>query len=170
MPSVERAQRRADPIEAPRGDTWVALVDGPLPAEAASAWAVQPRCGAVVTFSGTARDHSPGRAGITALTYEAYEAYALPRLCAVAHRARQQWPDLGRLVALHRVGLVPIAESAVVVTAAAPHRDVAFAAARFLIDTVKDTVPLWKKEHWPGGEAWSEPCAAQPAMPSGGRR
>lgn len=174
MASVERAQRgldlveapSLDLVEAPSGDTWLALVRGRLPVQATGEWAVQAGCGAVVTFSGTARDHSPGRTGITALTYEAYEAYALARLRTIAYQARQEWPEVGRLAVLHRLGNVAVRESAVVVTVASPHRDDAFAAARFLIDTVKGTVPLWKKEHWPGGEAWADPCtASSPAEP-----
>jgi molybdopterin synthase catalytic subunit len=68
---------------------------------------------------------------------------------------RIRWPDLGRLVMLHRVGSVPIGESSVVVVASAPHRDAAFTAARFGIDTLKATAPIWKREQWDGGESWA---------------
>jgi molybdopterin synthase catalytic subunit len=107
-----------------------------------------------VLFSGTSRDHAGDRSGITALEYEAYDTHVVPRLTAIAATARGQWPDLGRLALLHRVGSVPVGESSVVVVASAPHRDVAFAAARFGIDTLKATVPIWKKEQWPGGSEW----------------
>ncbi|MEZ5145240.1 MAG: molybdenum cofactor biosynthesis protein MoaE [Acidimicrobiales bacterium] len=137
-----------------QGDDWVGLVDGPLPLDDASAWAVLPRCGAVVTFSGTARDHAPGRAAVELLEYEAYEEQVVPRLRAICGEARRRWPELGRLVLLHRTGPVPVTESAVVVVASAPHRDAAFDAARFGIDTVKATVPIWKRETWEGGAAW----------------
>ena len=137
-----------------RGDDWVALSDGPLPAGAATDWAILPSCGAVVLFSGTSRDHAGDRTGITALEYEAYDAHVEPRLAAIVAAARGQWPDLGRIALLHRIGSVPVGESSVIVVASAPHRDVAFAAARFGIDTLKATVPVWKKEHWPGGSEW----------------
>jgi molybdopterin synthase catalytic subunit len=107
-----------------------------------------------VLFSGTSRDHAGERSGITALEYEAYDTHVEPRLRAIAAAARQQWPDLGRIALLHRVGSVPVGESSVVVVASAPHRDVAFEAARFGIDTLKATVPIWKKEQWPGGSEW----------------
>lgn len=136
------------------GDTWTGISDEPLPLERASAWAVRPSCGAVVTFSGTARDHSTGREDVSTLAYEAYEEQVVPRLEAIADAAREKWPDLGRLVMLHRVGVVPITESAVVVVASAPHRGAAFEAARFAIDTLKSTVPIWKKEKWSAGESW----------------
>lgn len=136
------------------GDTWVALSHEKLPVDAAASWVVLPRCGAVVTFSGTARDHAEGRPGVTRLEYEAYAEMVEPRLLAIADEARGRWPDLGRMVLLHRVGEVPIGESAVVVAASAPHRDAAFEAARFGIDTLKATVPIWKREHWSGGQDW----------------
>jgi molybdopterin synthase catalytic subunit len=138
----------------PDSDTWVGLSHEPLPLDAASRWAVVPRCGAVVAFSGTARDHAEGRPGVSLLEYEAYEDAVVPRLAAIVGRARGQWPDLGRMALLHRVGPVPVGESAVVVVASAPHRDAAFAAARFGIDSLKATVPIWKREHWDGGQSW----------------
>jgi molybdopterin synthase catalytic subunit len=138
----------------PEADTWTGLFDGPLPVEAASAWAVLSSCGAVVTFSGTARDHSVGRSGVSRLEYEAYEEQVVPRLDEIASAARLRWSDLGRIALLHRVGVVPIAESAVVVAVSSPHRAHAFDAARFCIDTLKETVPIWKREDWSEGSSW----------------
>lgn len=135
-------------------DTWTGLSDGPLPVEAASGWVVRPGCGAVVVFSGTARDHSEGRPGVHRLEYEAYEQQVVPRLDAVAAAARARWPSLGRLALLHRVGEVAVGEAAVVVAVSAPHRHDAFDAARFAIDTLKSTVPIWKREDWAGGSSW----------------
>jgi molybdopterin synthase catalytic subunit len=141
-------------------DDWVALADGSLPVTEAAQWAVLARCGAVVSFSGLSRDHSgaPGtddeRTGVVSIEYEAYGEQVEPRLSAIAAQARQRWPDLGRIALLHRFGVVPVTEASVVVVVSAPHRDVAFAAARFGIDTIKATVPIWKREVWPGGSAW----------------
>jgi molybdopterin synthase catalytic subunit len=134
--------------------TWVGLSDQPLPVAEASTWVIQPACGGVVTFSGTARDHSEGRPGVSVLEYEAYEEQVTPRLKAIAEEARVRWPTVGRVAMLHRMGRVDIGEHAVVVAVAAPHRDEAFEAARFCIDTLKATVPIWKREAWDGGESW----------------
>lgn len=135
-------------------DDWFGLTADALPVGEAAAWARMARCGAVVTFDGTARDHSDGRPGVHALEYEAYESQVEPRLAAIAAEARVRWPDLGRIAMIHRMGPVAIGESAVVVAVSAPHRDHAFAAARFCIDTLKATVPIWKREAWDGGESW----------------
>lgn len=128
------------------GDTWIGLSKTSLPVAEAGDWVVRPDCGAVVVFSGTARDHSPGVEGVTRLDYEAYEEHVETSLKAVAAEARQKWPELGRIVLLHRVGQLAIGESAVVVAVSAPHRHEAFEAARFCIDTLKETAPIWKKE------------------------
>lgn len=137
------------------GDDWLGITEDPLAVGAAADWSVLPRCGAVVAFSGTARDHDDTHDGVERLEYEAYPEQVLPRLEAIAREARSRWPTMGRLVMLHRVGLVELGESSVVVVASAPHRDDAFAAARFGIDTIKAALPVWKREHFDGGQAWS---------------
>jgi molybdopterin synthase catalytic subunit len=135
-------------------DDWLGLTEDPLPVGAAADWAVLPRCGALVLFSGTARDHAPGREGVEQLEYEAYEEHVVPRLAEIAAKMRETWPTLGRTVLLHRIGLVPVGESSVVVIASSPHRPEAFAAARYGIDTLKASVPIWKRERWKHGESW----------------
>ena len=141
----------------------------PLPVADALAWARRPDCGGVVLFSGDVRDSSPGRTGVSSLTYEAYEEEVEPRLAAIAADARQRWPDLGRLVLLHRTGTLAVGESSVVVVASAPHRAEAFEAARFCIDTLKHTVPIWKLETWDGGEDWSQGCSPIGEVHAAGR-
>lgn len=138
----------------PDGDTWAGLSESRLPVDEVAAWAVLPSCGAVVTFSGTARDHSVGRDGVSRLEYEAYEEQVVPRLEEIAAAARSRWPDLGRIALIHRIGVVPITESAVVIAVSSPHRDHAFEAARFCIDTLKQSVPIWKREDWSEGSSW----------------
>jgi molybdopterin synthase catalytic subunit len=135
-------------------ETWVGVSGEPLPVDVAASWAVRRDCGALALFSGTARDHAPGRPGVHRLEYEAYDEYVVPVLHSVADEARRRWPDLGRIVLLHRTGEVAIGDSAVVVAVSAPHRPSAFEAARFCIDTVKSTAPIWKREFWAGGESW----------------
>lgn len=139
----------------PRGDDWVALGASALPVTDALSWATVPRCGAVVLFSGTVRDHAPGREGVSALDYEAYEEVALSRMVGVVGEARDRWPDLGRLAVLHRLGHLGVGEVAVVVVVSAPHRAEAFEAGRFCIDTLKSSVPIWKRETWAHGQEWS---------------
>ncbi|MFM8305207.1 MAG: molybdenum cofactor biosynthesis protein MoaE [Actinomycetota bacterium] len=147
-------------LESPRdGRDWVGLTLDPLPTEAASVWAATPRAGAVVCFLGVVRDHAEGRDDVRALTYEAYEEKAGDRLREIADETRRRWPDVERLVFLHRLGEVALSEASVLVVVSTPHRDEAFAAARFAIDTLKDTVPIWKQEHHSGGTEWSDHAA-----------
>jgi molybdopterin synthase catalytic subunit len=137
---------------------WCGLMEGPLPIDEAYRWALRPDCGAVVLFTGTARDHSEGRPGVHLLEYEAYEDQVVPRLRAVVAETRTRFPEVGRMVAVHRTGAVPLTEAAVVVVAASAHRAEAFEAARYCIDTLKVQVPVWKREHWEGGQDWAQPC------------
>ena len=86
----------------------------------------------------------------------------MPRLAAIVAEMRHRWPALGRIALVHRTGSVPVGRSSVVVAVSAPHRDEAFAAARFGIDTIKATVPIWKTETWDSGSEWgldSQPIA-----------
>jgi molybdopterin synthase catalytic subunit len=142
------------PFTPPEGDTWLGLSAGPLPVAEAVSWATRPDCGGLVLFSGTARDHAEGRPGVERLEYEAYDAQVVPRLAAVADEARARWPAVGRIALLHRTGVLAVGESAVVVVVSAPHRAEAFDAARFCIDTLKRSVPIWKRETWADGESW----------------
>ena len=154
-------------LEIPNGSDWVALRSEPLPLTEAGEWAITPECGALVSFAGTVRDHSAGRPGVQFLDYEAYEEQVVPRLQAVVDEARRRWPTLGRVVAMHRSGHLELQEIAVIVVATSPSRPEAFEAARFLIDTVKSTVPIWKHETWEGGSEWSDGICATDAAPGG---
>ena len=151
----------------PTGDDWVAVTAEAMPVDAAYEWAVRPDCGGVVLFSGTVRDNAEGRRGVTSLEYEAYVEQAEPRMAAIAATAREKWPDIGRLVLLHRTGVLEVEESSVVVVASAPHRGEAFDAARFCIDTLKETVPIWKKETWAEGSDWGTDAASITDVPRG---
>jgi molybdopterin synthase catalytic subunit len=135
-------------------DVWVALTTEELSLEKAASWVTRPDCGAVVTFAGTVRDHAEGRPGVSELEYEAYASQVEPRLTAVATEARKRWPGVGGLVLWHRTGVLAVTERSVVVAASAAHRGEAFDAARYCIDTLKHTVPIWKRERWAGGDDW----------------
>ena len=150
-----------------REDDWTELSAEPLPVEAVTSWATRPDCGAVVTFLGTVRDHADGRPGVTELEYEAYEEHVVGRLESIIAEARARWP-LGRVALLHRTGRMRPPECSVVVAVSAGHRGEAFEAARFCIDTLKATVPIWKAETWEGGTDWGlEAHPVEPATASG---
>jgi molybdopterin synthase catalytic subunit len=108
-----------------------------------------------VVFLGVVRDHAEGRTGVTGLTYEAYEHEAVAKLGEVGAEARRRWPAVDRLALLHRTGDLALSEVSVAVVVSSPHRPEAFDAARFCIDTLKETVPIWKREHWDGGSDWA---------------
>lgn len=141
-------------MQQPSGRSWIALSDAPLPVGAVTEWAIRPECGGLVLFVGTVRDHADGRSGVHLLEYEAYVEQAEAKMREVADVAMQRWPVLGAVALLHRVGALELGEAAVVVAVSAPHRGEAFDAARWCIDTLKATVPIWKKEHWDGGADW----------------
>jgi molybdopterin synthase catalytic subunit len=112
-----------------------------------------------VCFLGVVRDHAEGVDDVRALTYEAFEERAAERLAEIAAETRRRWPAVERLVLLHRLGEVALSQASVLVVASAPHRGEAFEAARFAIDTLKVTVPIWKQEHHGGGSEWSAHAA-----------
>lgn len=121
-----------------------------------------PGAGAVVLFLGTVRDNSRGRA-VAHLEYEAYGPLAVKEMAGIAEQAAARWG--ARLAIVHRVGSLAIGEISVAVAASAPHRREAFEAGRFAIDTLKRTVPIWKKEIWHGGEEWIGGEEGEPAAP-----
>lgn len=136
------------------GADWLGLCEEAIPVGDVLEWAGAPDCGGVVLFSGTVRDRSEGRPGVTGLEYEAYTAHVTSSFAAVAADARARWPEVQRIAVLHRTGELKVGETAVLVVVGAPHREEAFAAARYLIDTVKATAPIWKRESWAGGAEW----------------
>jgi molybdopterin synthase catalytic subunit len=142
-------------VQPPATGDWIAVAEDCLPVEAATAWATTPGSGAVVVFLGVVRDNSDGRDGVRGLSYEAYEEEAVTKLQAVAAEARRQWPVVDRIALLHRIGDLELSEASVAVVVSSPHRPEAFEAARFCIDTLKETVPIWKREHWEGGSDWA---------------
>ena len=111
-------------------------------------------CGGLVTFLGAVRDHSRGQS-IRHLEYEAYPPMAVAEMDRIADEAAERWPG-SRVAIAHRTGHLDIGELAVVVAAAAPHRAEAFEASRYAIDTLKERVPIWKKEVTTSGEYWVE--------------
>lgn len=142
------------PPTPPDAPDWIALGPSVLPVERATQWASVPAAGAVVTFLGIVRDHADGRDGVSGLTYEAYESEAIKVMGEIVAKARVEWTDLSRVALLHRTGHLALSEASVAVVVSSPHRGDAFGAARFCIDTLKESVPIWKREHWSGGDDW----------------
>src|SRR5262249_46302600 len=131
----------------------IAIQDAPLSIDPLIAFVERPEAGAVVTFSGNVRNHNRGR-GVEYLEYDAYRPMAARKMREIAEEAVRRWD--GRSAMRHRGGRLAIGEASVLVAVSCAHRGDAFAACRFAIDTLKETVPIWKKEVWEGGEVWIE--------------
>ena len=108
--------------------------------------------GGIDVFIGTVRDTTKGKK-VVALEFEAYEKMAISEFEKIVERARQKWP-IYKTAILHAVGRKDIGDLAVVIAVSAAHRDAAFSACRYIIDTLKQTVPIWKKEIFEDGEVW----------------
>jgi molybdopterin synthase catalytic subunit len=113
----------------------------------------RPEAGAVVTFAGNVRNHSRGRR-VQYLEYDAYVPMAERKLCEIAAEAERRWNC--RIAVRHRIGRLEIGEPSVLIAVSSAHRATAFDACRYVIDTLKVVVPIWKKEVWEGGEVWIE--------------
>jgi molybdopterin synthase catalytic subunit len=138
------------PVAGGSGRCW--LSERPLDAGAVLARVTGPGMGGIAVFVGAVRDHARGRA-IRHLEYEAYPGMAEREMERIADEAAELWPG-SRVAIAHRTGRLEIGDAAVVVAAAAPHRAEAFAACRYAIDTLKQRVPIWKKEFATDGEYW----------------
>ncbi len=114
--------------------------------------------GAVVTFVGRARDHADDGRTVLELEYEAYPEMAIVVLHEIATEAEARWPG-SAVAVVHRIGLVPIGEAAVAIVAASPHRSEAYEASRFVIEAIKQRLPIWKRERFADGTEWKRPGA-----------
>jgi MoaE-MoaD fusion protein len=128
------------------------ITDEPLSLEAVAAEVADERAGAVATFTGTVRRQSRGRE-VTRLEYESYAEMAEDVMAQIARDLQERY-DLCAIAIHHRVGTLGIGEASVVIAVSAPHRQDALAACRDAIYRLKETVPLWKKEVYEGGEEW----------------
>jgi molybdopterin synthase catalytic subunit len=136
------------------------VTSDPLGVTAVSAIVSSADCGAVATFVGLVRDENGGRR-VLWLDYEAYEPLAVKAFARIDEEAGERWPSIG-LAIYHRVGRLEIGEASVVIAAASPHRAEAFAACRYAIERIKQIAPIWKHEHFEGGEIWIEGATADP--------
>lgn len=126
-----------------------------------------PGSGGIVSFVGSVRDVSEGKP-VRFLEYEAYEPMALEKLRQVVDEARARWP-VNATAIQHRLGRLEIGEDAVVIALSCPHRAEAFAACHYMIDRLKEIVPIWKKEYGEAGEVWVGGPTLETAPSSPGR-
>ncbi len=129
-----------------------AITERPIDVAALLAAVRDPGAGAVCTFLGTTRGDNAGRR-VRRLEYEAFASMATKEMRRLAAEAKRRWP-VRRVAMVHRIGVVPVGEASVGIAVASAHRAEAFTACRWLIDRLKAIVPIWKKEHFQGGEVW----------------
>lgn len=138
---------------APRIRVRVDVTGEAISVAAVASFVEDPAAGASVVFTGTVRNHSPGREAVSRLEYEAYGEFAIRTIETIIEEAESRWEIL-RVAAVHRVGSLDVGEPAVCVAVSSAHRAHSFEACRYIIDELKSRVPIWKKEHWPGGAEW----------------
>ncbi len=130
----------------------IQISDKPLSEQTCLEFVAHPGAGGIVNFIGTVRNQTKGKAVIK-LEFEAYVPMAISEMRKIAERTFQQWP-VQKMAIHHRVGTLTIGEIAVIISVACPHRKAAFDACSFAIDTLKETVPIWKKEFFENGAVW----------------
>ena len=130
------------------------LVRTPIPAAEIVASLKAPQDGAVVVFDGIVRNHSGGRRTLY-LDYEAYEPMALSKMREIGAEIHRKF-SVRRIAMVHRLGRLEIGETSVLIAVSSPHRGAAFDACRYAIDTLKHSVPIWKKEYFADGAVWAE--------------
>ena len=129
------------------------VVDHPLSPDAIAAAVDDPGAGGLVIFSGVVRNETGGRP-VKYLEYEAHAPMAEAKLREIGGAVHARWRGVKRVAILHRLGRIEIGEASVLIAVSASHRGEAFEACRYAIDTLKRTVPVWKKEHFEDGEVW----------------
>lgn len=134
----------------------------PLEARRLEAAVSRPGAGAICTFTGVVRDNSRGRS-VTELEYEAYAEMAIAQMRRIGDEIAERWPE-ARVAMAHRTGRLEIGEASVVVSTSSPHRAEAIAACKWGIDRLKESVPIWKKEHAADGTFWVEGDESKPAI------
>ena len=139
------------PVSSPAD--WIEITAEPLSERAVAQAVEHPGAGGIALFSGVVRDQTGGRR-VKFLEYEAHAPMALAKMREIAVAIRGRGPATARVALVHRIGRLEIGESSVMIAVSSPHRGPAFDACRFAIDTLKETVPIWKKEHFEDGEVW----------------
>lgn len=132
----------------------IQLTRNPLDRDALIAAVSHPGAGGIVVFEGVVRDNARGKQ-VRYLEYDAYEEMAIAQIRTIIQEAQQRW-GVDHVAVAHRFGRLEIGEASVIIVVASPHRAEAFDACRYIIDTLKTTVPIWKKEVATNGEEWVE--------------
>ena len=141
------------PVSGGAGADIYRVVTEPLSPEAIAAEVDDPGAGGIVIFSGVVRNETGGRP-VKFLEYEAHAPMAEAKMREIGESLRGRWSGVKRVAMLHRIGRLEIGEASVLIAVSAAHRGDAFDACRYAIDTLKRTVPVWKKEHFEDGEVW----------------
>ncbi len=128
------------------------ILSKPLDIQSCIDWIMSPESGGIDVFIGTVRNQTKGKP-VVRLEFEAYEPMALLEIEKILAQAAEKWPVQKALVH-HRTGVLEVGEVPVIIAVSAAHRAAAFEACRFIIDTLKETVPIWKKEIFEDGEVW----------------
>ncbi len=124
----------------------------PLEIKSCIDWVMSPECGGIDVFIGTVRNATKGKK-VVRLEFEAYESMAINEMNKIAEDVLKKWP-VQKILIHHRTGILQTGDVPVIIAVAAAHRDAAFDACRYTIDTLKQTVPIWKKEVFEDGEVW----------------
>ncbi|SDM81608.1 molybdenum cofactor biosynthesis protein MoaE [Siphonobacter aquaeclarae] len=132
----------------------IAVTDQPIDIQACLDAVQSERAGAVDVFIGTVRNHNNARS-VVRLEYESFDSMAIRKMTELAEEAARRWP-VEKIAIVHRKGVLSIGDVAVVIAVATPHRAESFEACRWVIDTLKQVVPIWKKEIYDDGEEWLE--------------
>ena len=133
-------------------DINIFISDAPLDVETCREQVNHPGAGGQVIFVGTVRNQTKGKS-VVRLEFESYEPMAIKEMQKIADTIQERWQAL-KIALHHRVGILDIEDIAVIIAVSTPHRDKAFAACQYAIDTLKETVPIWKKEIFEDGEVW----------------
>jgi molybdopterin synthase catalytic subunit len=133
-------------------NTQIEISAQPLNIQSCADWVMSPQSGGIDVFIGTVRDATKGKT-VVRLEFEAYEPMALKEMQKIAEHAFEKWP-VQKLLIHHRTGILEVGEVPVIIAVSCAHRDAAFEACRYVIDTLKQTVPIWKKEIFEDGEVW----------------
>ncbi|WP_020060282.1 molybdenum cofactor biosynthesis protein MoaE [Bacillus sp. 123MFChir2] len=145
--------------------TYFEVVDTPISIEEVAQKVIRRECGAVTTFIGTVREFTKGRRTLY-LEYAAYRSMAEKMLAKIGEETKEKWP--GTHVAItHRIGTLQISDIAVVVAVSTPHRKAAYEANEYIMERIKQIVPIWKKEFWEDGGKWIGDQLEQTPYPNG---
>ncbi len=140
------------PVSGGSSRQFIKITSEPLEADLLVKHILSDADGAVVTFIGVTRDHNEGR-HVEFLEYEAYQPMAEEKIAGIIDDMKSRW-QIGNVAVAHRTGRVNVGETSMVLAVSAPHRRPAFEAALYFVDQLKLIVPIWKKEHFEGGEVW----------------